>query len=531
MFVFNAASVYASSVGSYPVPAASIVYDSNDQPIITVQESTIELRNGSDYYLKPGDSEEMLPLGYNPVAYNANSTEVNMFGSRGHRMYQVFNDGSVRQMNQQTSVTHIESASFYKLADRHYLFAGPRITDQTGLISASNFLYVVLDKLGNVTVLNDKYNTKILDQVTLSCNSVVFDVNRESLKLENGLTLDLTKISGSSSLYGNTDANGNKIGDNPSEIVIQAGNGGNGGSGGSGGTGGVGGAGGGGYNFKMRSALSLMGVEPRVNALDVDYAVMDPAMLLGSVFLITTPTVSDTSSGSPLPSMRNELNIEQYKTTIYDINPGTMYTVALGCKDYETGRDTIVDIIKVTTPAINYNVNVTRVALDSVHFTLKLDSNYVLDQNNPGSALTSQPMAVLYGKDGSGDHKVGEMPIDIAAAIQSGGWSSQINFDPGVIRDLYSNFSIKLEHTYYQGRLVSLQSGVYAAEGTTFNVARTFNVEIPSDFVPPVSPQNTNTNSNSTPEADASAPAPPAAPDRSTSTSSGSEAVNPGSRE
>jgi hypothetical protein len=511
MFVANAVSVYALSVNSYVVPAASIVYDQNDQPVQTTQDSTIELRNGTDYYLKAGETEAMIPLGFNPVAYNVNGLELSVFGSKLHRVYQVFNDGSVRQLESFTQISDFENASFYKLSDRHYLFVGPAITNENGLVNAQNFLYVTLDRLGNVTLLNDEYNTKFLDPVTLTCNSVVFDVNNESLNLENGLTVDLTKIAGTSSLYQEEEeAAEGATSANPDEIVIAGGNGGNGGTGGTGGTGGVGGYGGeggaggtggtggaggsggagGGYNFQMRSALSLLGAEPKVNSMDVDYAVMDPAMLLGSVFVTVAPTVSDTS-GAPLPSFRQELNIEQYKATIYDLNPGTMYTVALGCKAYATGQDTIVDVLKVTTPAIYYNVNVLKVGLTNVQFNLKLDSTYVLDQTNVNAG---PPMAVLYGEQGGTDVKVGEIPINVGAAISAGGWTSQIDYADTVVRNDYSNFSIKLEKTFYQGSPISLQSGIYSNTGASFSVSRVFTVEVPNPEVTgPETPAPTTT--------------------------------------
>ncbi|MDR1088824.1 MAG: hypothetical protein LBL23_06110 [Coriobacteriales bacterium] len=502
MFVFNVVTVYATSVGSYPVPAASLVYDQNDQPVATTQDSTIELRNSTDYYLKAGSTESMIPLGYNPLAYNVNGRELGLFSSNAHRIYQVFNDGSVRQVDQYAQISDFENTAFYKLSDRHYLFVGPGITNEDGLVNAQNFLYVVLDRLGNVTVMNDKYNTKFLDQVTLSCNSVTFDVNHESLVLDNGLNVDLTKIAGSTSLYKDVDENGNPLDTNPSEIIISGGNGGSGGSGGTGGTGGIGGYGGeggsggtggtggaggsgsgGGYNFKMRSALSLMGAEPQVNKMEVDYAVMDPAMLLGSVFVTVAPTVSDTSSGTPLPTYRQELNIEQYKATVYDLNPGTMYTVALGCKEYATGLDTVVDVLKVTTPAIDYKVNVLKVGLTGVNFNVKLDSTFVLDQNNSNG---TQPAAVLYGNNSLGSlDEVGRIPLNIAAAIGSEGWTAEIRYADGVIRSEYSNFTIKLEDTFFQGAKVSLQSGVYGTGGASFSVSKVFSVEIPTDPATP----------------------------------------------
>jgi hypothetical protein len=157
--------------------------------------------------------------------------------------------------------------------------------------------------------------------------------------------------------------------------------------------------------------------------------------------------------------------------------------VALGCKDYESGRDTIVDIIKVTTPAINYSVNVTRVALDSVHFTLQLDANYPLDQTNPAGAASPQPQAVLYGiGSGGAETKLASIPISVGAAVQGSGWASSITpGDANAIQSGYSNFAVRLEDTYYQGRQVVLQSGIYSPQGTTFSVNRTFNVAMPDE--------------------------------------------------
>jgi hypothetical protein len=176
-----------------------------------------------------------------------------------------------------------------------------------------------------------------------------------------------------------------------------------------------------------------------------------------------------------------------------------MYTVALGCKEYATGQDTIVDVLKVTTPAIDYNVNVLKVGLTGVSFNLKLDPTFVLDQTNSDS---SRPIAVLYGKDGAADVLINSTPINIAAAIAGGGWTAQIDYLEDTARSQYSNFSIKLENTYYQGSPVFLQGGIYANSGATFSVSRTFSIEVPNSATP------STPNTDSAPNDGAANPAP-----------------------
>ena len=51
----------------------------------------------------------------------------------------------------------------YKLTDRKYLMTGSGITDNTGSLQTEGWAFMVGDRSGNVHVMNDLLDLKILD--------------------------------------------------------------------------------------------------------------------------------------------------------------------------------------------------------------------------------------------------------------------------------------------------------------------------------------------------------------------------------
>jgi hypothetical protein len=476
----------------FPVAPGSIVYDKNSQPITTINPAQTNRVKDGNYALTVEGSDVVYDLGATPVIYDTTTHELVLYGKA---YYQVFNDGSVKMLTGRTVISDFEETAFYKLTDLKYLMTGSSITDTGSKVDASGYLLVMLDHLGNASLLNDQTNIKLLQPTTLLNNTTQFDLANESLSID-GEAIDLKRIIGSSNTYraatetdevtgGSTgnyelDANGN--------IVIRGGNGGSGGDGGSGGnggnggiggsggyggiggfggsggtggygggggaggTGGNGGAGGGGgiggsglqYNGSFRSQMMLTSVEPTLTALNVGYAVDDPFSLLGEPFLAYAETMSDTGMEN---LQKLSLDPAAYNAMLYDLAPGTMYTLYFGFRDYNSDEaGTVVDIVKVTTKPLNYSLTVSKVALDGINFNLKLSNTDNLDYT------TTAKVALYVGTDPTPVSTAVLTTAAYNAAYSNEGWNGFVSYSAALLGN--ATFHLELEGLTINGQSV-----------------------------------------------------------------------------
>jgi hypothetical protein len=448
LFVVSAITASSSDQTSWSVPAGNVVFDRNNSPITTVYPGYVETAPEGGYYLSVEGNPNRYDLGLTPVVYDTTTDELKMYGER---YYEVFNDGGVSIHRGETAVDDYSSVSFYKLSATKYVIAGRGISDTRGVVDADNFLIVTLDRMGNVTLQNDAVYQKIVGSTELVCNTVRFDTAKETLHTGEK-TIDLKKIIGGSVNAGNEYLN------EDGEIVIRGGDGGSGGAGGSGGTGGTGGYGGAGgnggsggaggdggggayaYNLNLRSSLTLTGVSTGLTSMNVKYAVMDPYSLLGQVFVDVAPTLG---TGDPDEHIIVDLSAEEYETTVYGLDPGTMYTVQFGCRKYEDQDDAgeIADVVKITTKPLTYSLSATRVTPTGVEFNLKL---------NKGDGLDTDSGKVVLNIGGNAAAETGG--VDYAAAYSADGWNGKVTYSMGI-----SEFTLELEGLKIGGQPVTLR--------------------------------------------------------------------------
>lgn len=92
----------------------------------------------------------------------ANST-LSIYGG-GYR----FNgDGTVVQLESKYQVNDLSESGFYKLSDRKFVMTGDNIRDDQGAVQTSGWAYLVGDKSGNVQVINENLDMKVLVLNTL----------------------------------------------------------------------------------------------------------------------------------------------------------------------------------------------------------------------------------------------------------------------------------------------------------------------------------------------------------------------------
>jgi|GEM_PF-845944 hypothetical protein len=471
VFIFVVVRVAAHGGSTYTIAAESIIYDKNNFPITTTVEGQITKALDGNYHLKIAGQRDY-NLGNNTAAYETNNAVLKIFG----KGYQVFDDGSVKRLSEETQITDFAETAFYKLADRKYLLVGSFIKSSDDLLSAEKFLFVVINKAGNAHLMNDIVNMKTVDPVVLVSGKMEFDIANEKLVIEER-TIDLTKIYGTTNQYSllPDQSEEEEEYEMPEELVIRGGDGGKGGKGGIGGIGGIGGVGGtggaGGTGGKggiggaggaggeggaggaggvgiaggqsslgadLRKTLSLRGIMTKVNSLVVDYSVFDPTGAFGMVFVEVSPTVYADEAEKEAQTVRVVVNIDDTRATVYGLNPGTSYVVSLGYRTYESTEDYVVDMVKVQTEEIATRIRVERLTSDRVYFNLKLDSEYIID----GGRI------VLLADGIEVDTKV----IDVAAGISAAGWSSSLSYNSGTALEL------QLTDVEYAGEPITLQN-------------------------------------------------------------------------
>lgn len=481
LFTVIVVQVEAINGNVYTLAANSIVYDQNNFLINTTVEGTITKTWDGNYRLKLSKQGEC-NLGKSTIAYEIDNLRLKVYGDG----YQVFNDGSVSAISDETNITDFGTTSFYKLADRKYLITGASIRSSDSLLQTEKFLLVIINRVGNAHLMNDFVNMKTVDPMVLISGNIGFDIANEKLILE-GREIDLTKIYGTTNRYSELYTEEEDDEYIEDELVIRGGDGGDGGAGGKGGIGGIGGTGGIGgiggiggkggiggtggrggmggaggdggvgiaasapsVDIELRKTLSLRGIMTTVNSLTVEYAAIDPAGAFSMLFLEAAPVIYAEGEDWEDKVIRVQVNPDDSRATIHGLNPGTQYVVSLGYNTYESDQDYIVDAVKVQTADIATRIRVDKLTSERVYFNLMLDPDYVIDSGR-----------IVLLADGL---KADFADINIAAAISAEGWSSSLSYESGATLEL------KLVDVNYDGVQISLEKANIYIKNTTDSV-------------------------------------------------------------
>jgi hypothetical protein len=490
----------------YALSAGSIVYDGNNGRTDLMAQAAIKASGSGGYRLIYTGASEEFALGDHPVAYEPDSSNLNLFGDG----YRVYRDGSVEAIKDRTEISDYVNSAFYKLADRRYVITGGTISDETGLFTAQGFLFIVLDRLGNARLLNDRTDMTTLEPMTLVCGDVRFEISSEKLHTGAG-DIDLTRILGSSTVGMEALKNTLRDEETPAAeglanegrelITIRGGEGGTGGAGGLGGLGGEGGEGGiggtggtGGFggpggiggaggtggnggnggnggaggegvagsveeggsaggsftgaNITLRRSIAFLGASAEVTSITVHYAVVDPGYAYGSVFLRVFETAEDPDDG-----IRRELDTAFNSATVYGLKPGSAYTVAIGCYAFDAEQEEIVDIVRVYTPPIAAYIQPTVLTPETLTFLLKLDSMYT-----PSSGR----VMLYYGQSAMGQ---AALPLELSheqiKKAASGGVYLTFEYEGG------ADLTLRLEGAVYNGVSVDTDFTEVTIKNTT----------------------------------------------------------------
>lgn len=442
-------------VEEYRIESNVTLYDSEYEPLQPEEAGTITKKWDGNYYLTLDNTNETYKLNPEVVSYNGNNSQVTLYGD----VFKVLLDGQVEKYSKDTTIRNTSEDAFYKIADRQYLMISNSIKNESGSISTSKYLYIIIDKSGNTLLLNNEIYARTINPIVLSTSSYRFDIANEKLIVGNE-EINLKDIIGSTNEYvekeeekdmdwqnlipeynGGTSENGSDNsgnGQNADGSVINnqggAQSGTNAGTSGNAGNGGdtiINNSNSSTNQTPLSKSVSLRGAIATSSYIDIEYAVQDPQNRYQTVYAFVEAV-----------GYENTIALDKNATTyrLTDLEPNTEYKITLGYKEITEDNevvDNIEDVLSVRTTKINASLDVTRVSTGSkkVYFNLKLDQNYAFDYAK----------IALY-VDGV---KESDMDVNLTEAVKSAGWSNVLSYE-----NYGSEITLQLEGTSHDGSVV-----------------------------------------------------------------------------
>lgn len=442
-------------VEEYRIESNVTLYDSEYEPLQPEEAGTITKKWDGNYYLTLDNTNETYKLNPEVVSYNGNNSQVTLYGD----VFKVLLDGQVEKYSKDTTIRNTSEDAFYKIADRQYLMISNSIKNESGSISTSKYLYIIIDKSGNTLLLNNEIYARTINPIVLSTSSYRFDIANEKLIVGNE-EINLKDIIGSTNEYvekeeekdmdwqnlipeynGGTSENGSDNsgnGQNADGSVINnqggAQSGTNAGTSGNAGNGGdtiINNSNSSTNQTPLSKSVSLRGAIATSSYIDIEYAVSDPENRYQTVYAFIEAV-----------GYENTIALDKNTTTyrLTDLEPNTEYKITLGYKEITEDNevvDNIEDVLSVRTTKINASLDVTRVSTGSkkVYFNLKLDQNYAFDYAK----------IALY-VDGI---KESDMEVNLTEAVKTDGWSNVLSYE-----NYGSEITLQLEGTSHDGSVI-----------------------------------------------------------------------------
>ena len=435
----------------YKIESNITLYDSDYVPIKTEEEATINKKWDGNYYLTLNNSKSTYKLNKKVVSFNEAKSKVTLYGE----VFKVLFDGQVEKYVKDTEIKNNSGDQFYKIADRQYLLISDSIRNESGSISTSKYLYVIIDKSGNTLILNNQIYAKTINPIVLTTSSYKFDIANEKLIVGSN-EIDLKKIIGSSNEYkekepeedtnedkedskdkveheqnnnnnenqnsniqngegtavGNQNTQNNQNNNSNSGSNVQGGGITNSNT----------------NKTPLSKSVSLRGAIATSSYIDIEYAVQDPEHKYQTVYAFVEAV-----------GYENMIALDKNATTyrLTDLEPNTEYKITLGYKQITADNeieDQIEDVLSVRTTRINAKLDITKVLAgkQKVYFNLKLDQNYAFDYAK----------VALY-VDGM---KESDIVVNLTEAAKADGWSNVLAFE-----NYGSEIVLQVEGTSHDG--------------------------------------------------------------------------------
>ncbi len=432
----------------YIIESDNFLYDEEYNPIQLEEEATIQKKWTGSYYLKTNDTNEEYKLGTQCVAYQESTKTVNLYG----KMYRIYTDGAVAKLTQNTTISKTSEDQLYKLGDRKYIVIGNTITNETGSLSTTGYLLVLIDKAGNTYLLNNELNSRTIKPMVINTQTFKFDVANEKL-IYNDEEIDLKKIIGSTNQYVKPEEkqepatiiqstnnqstvinNGSTITNNQStttnnqstiinnnttinnqqnntNINIETDNNGT-------------------EKTELAKSVQLRGTSTGSTYIDVEYNVIDPENKYQTVYLL----VDGAGTAKTIA-----LDKQENKYRITGLNQNQEYKITLGTKqinDEGILEESIEDITSARTTKVTSTLKITKITLTKIYFELILDKNQNIDEAE----------IVLY-VDGEAKERT---QVDLEKSATTAGWTGSLDYHYG------KDIILKIENAKFDGKAIQI---------------------------------------------------------------------------
>lgn len=408
----------------YIIDSDNFLYDAYYKPIELEEPGKIIKKWDGKYYLKINGHEES-KLGAQSVVYQPDTKTINVYG----KLYNIDVDGKVTKNTKKTEISKTSEDKLYKLNDRKYMIVGDSIYNETGTLSTTRYLMILLDKAGNTYLLNHELNSKTIKPIIIKTATFDFDVANEKLIYQDK-KFDLKRIIGSSNQYiepkpkvkvakegsttinnnnttnNNTTNNTNNNQNNSNINVVQEKT----------------------KKVELVRSANLKGVTTTSSYIDVKYNIEDPENKYQTVALLIDGDGYDKLIA---------LDKEKDSCILEGLIPNTEYKITMMTKELDSKGEqveNIVDIITTRTDSVQSELKITKRLLDSISFTLKMDRNQHIDKAE----------IVLY-VDGVASAR---QNVNMDKATSKIGWSGSIPYNYG------SEIELRIENAEYDGKQV-----------------------------------------------------------------------------
>ena len=424
-------------------------------------------------------------MGNYAIAFNKNRKTLDLYGN----FYQVLKGGDISKISGYNTVNGNVQGQFYKIDDRKYLIVSRNIKNDTGSLSTENYLIVIIDKLGNALLLNNKINAKTIKEMKIETDDFSFDVANEVLMFNNE-SINLKKIIGSTNEYVKKEEpkqDDNSLNTSEENKIDNVASGENEGTGGTvttttttnnrennqttiiqndsnlGGqkndqkqdTSWVGtlnnwiqkvasgfqsiynGNSGKKEETSLTKSIQLNSLSADVTSLNINYKVTDPENKYNVVYAYV-------SDGVKSYNISLDKNASNYVLT--GLDPDTNYSVEIGYKviySDSTTDESVEDTMTVRTKAPTESLEITKVSTEKIYYNLKLDSNFVYDA---GAKL------VVYLND-TNEYLTIKLSSSNLEKAASSGYVGSFEI-PSEYKIKNSNLKIKLENLSYNGTTI-----------------------------------------------------------------------------
>lgn len=471
---FGVYQVMGNQAQVYLLGAGSTIYDSSSRPITLEQEGTVRKRWDQNYVLTSG--KEDYDMGPYFIAMEEGSGLLKLFAQG----YQILENGSIAAIDGYTAAADLDSSNFYQLGENAFVVTGQSITDSSGHVAASRYLYILRDQNGNSRFINPSVNVKTAEPGTVTSGSMKFNLGEMTLdygtraielskvmkdirpvSAQAGADQDVIELTirggnggqggtggmgglGGAGGIGGAGGSGGMGGAGGSGgsggIGGTGGSGGSGGNGGAGGTGGMGGSGiaggGGDSDITGRQTMYIKSISGAPASLTVHYLVEDPLMYYG-VIRLKAEKVNYQSQAIRGTETYYDLDPSDTDYTIYDLDEDSRYKLTLYYIDDE-GGSVIMDIAYGYTTEHSIDLAIERITRSSIYFKASFEPSLHL----------SRPSVVIYDEQGGELSDLSGAVEITASQMSKGSISGRVHYSE---EDGIDGAYLTLELTLYQG--------------------------------------------------------------------------------